>query len=230
MKKNGIFLLFFLLLLRHTFAQTRAEVLQEYDAALNRIKYASVCGFCFDGAARVPEQKRVGSEHSFFVQDQNVFLKVTDSRDKKTYYTRCFDIKNINGKLSINETVRIVPEIRAEGTWHFSKLGKKLNITVCTDTSCKNIPIPLYEITEKPLSVKDGILFSFKDGGKKTAENPAITFNTKAEPLVDTAVQAEKIRALFKLMEKDFAPSEIKEKRTEFEAVLKAAARQPILK
>ena len=52
------------------------ELVAEYDALLNRVRYVTQCGFCFDGLSFVGEVKNKGDEQSFFIEEIYVYLKV----------------------------------------------------------------------------------------------------------------------------------------------------------
>lgn len=228
MKKKMMIGLFFTLLLcgyTQTGKNGKKNTELEYEAALNRVRYAAVCGFCFDGITNINEQKTAGSKHSFFTQNRNVFLKVIDRADKTVYYTRCFDIKEVNGLLAVSETAVLYPEIKIDknGHWNFSKIGKNLNITICTDTACKNIPLPLYETTEKPVKVKDGILLLFKEETKLKTVKTDIQLNAKGLPALDIQKETEKTKKLLEKIKKDLSPLEIKEKEQALKAALQTA-------
>lgn len=196
-------------------------LLLEYEAVYNAVKYAKQCGFCYDGINRIAENKTEGSEHSFFVEEENIYLKVIHTTTKETYFTRCFDIKEINGILAINPSFRLKPQIIVDGHWKFSKIGKNLTITVCNDTSCRNIAIPLFEVTEKPEKVMDGIFFSFKEQSVKKPDSIHITLNAKAVPLIHIAEEQATMKTILKKMEQYFTASQIKEKEAEFNQLLK---------
>lgn len=197
------------------------KLLLEYEAVYNKVKYAKQCGFCYDGINKISESKTEGSEHSFFVEEENIYLKVMHTTTKETYFTRCFDIQEINGVLAINPSYKLKPQIIVDGHWKFLKMGKNLAITVCNDDTCRNIEIPLFEINEKPKKIMDGIFFSFKESSAKKPASIHISLNTKALPVINIKEEQAAMKSILKKMEQYFTASQIKEKETEFNTLLK---------
>lgn len=206
------------------FAETdeQRNILNEYNIVLNRVMYSKQSGFCFDGAEFIPELKTPGSETSFFIEAQNIYLKVINTAENKTYFTRCFDVKKIDDELAVNSEFKLYPLMTVTGHWNFFKLAKKLNVTICDDATCKNVEMTLYEINEKPLSVKNGIFFTFKDGAEKKAVNVQVVLNAKALPSVNINEEEKKAAAIFKKMENHFTSAQIQEKKKEFYNSLKS--------
>ncbi len=197
------------------------KLLLEYEAVYNKVKYSKQCGFCYDGINRIPESKTEGTEHSFFVEEENIYLKVINTITKETYFTRCFDIQELQGTLAINESFKLKPQITVDGHWNFSKMGKNLNITVCNDTTCRNIEIPLFEITAKPEKVIDGIFFRFKENSAKKPASIHISLNAKALPAINIKEEQAAMKTILKKMEKYFTASQIKEKEDAFNKLIK---------
>ncbi|AGT42823.1 hypothetical protein [Treponema pedis] len=222
MRIKKIFFFLTLFICFTAFAETTKEqnlILTEYTALLNRIKYSKQSGFCFDGTEFIAETETEGSEHSFFVAEKNIYIKVVNTEDKNTYFTRCFDIKEEVGYLAVNSKFKLQPSIPVTGHWNFIKIGKKLNVTVCTDETCRNIEITLYEINEKPLDVKDGIFFTFKKGAEKKAKNVNITLNAKALPSINIEKEKKEADIILKKMEAYFSKEQINAKKEELKKI-----------
>lgn len=66
-------------------------------------------------------------------------------------------------------------------------MGKKLNITVCDDNTCKNTELELYVIQGEPLTVTDGIFLTFAQGAEKKAETYTVSTNAKGLPEINLA-------------------------------------------
>lgn len=224
MKRKSIFLALTMIVVSSSvFAQTAKQkaLTDEYNRLLNRIQYAQVCGFCFDGTDMIPEVKTKGSEHSFFIENPNVYLKVQRVKDKKFFYTRCFELVEIAQKLYINENYALAPSIKTKGGhWNFLQLSKDLNVTVCTDQACQNVKLELYETNEKPIAVEDGIFVSFASDPKKCTGVKALV-NASSLPALDKSAELKKIDALLQTMEKYFTADEIKTLRSKVNTVTK---------
>lgn len=223
MKKNKILCsMFFLSLVFALWGNEGKKLLEDYEAVLSRIRYSKTSGFCYDGKTEIKEKMAEGSENSFFAEQKNIYLKVKNTKENKVYYTRCFDLKEYSGKLAAAENYQIEPVVKITGHWNFFKIGKKLNVTVCSGETCKNTEITLYEINEVPLEIKDGIFFKFDESKEKKASNFNITLNAKPMPVIDIKEEETKMNEIFKKMEKHFTPAQIKEKKEAFYKILKS--------
>lgn len=212
--KKNLTLTLMLLLGYFMFAEdcTQHKLLEEYNALYNRIKYAKQPGFCYDGLNKIKEEKVAGSEHSFYVTEENVYLQVVETDTKKIFYTRCFDITELGGQLAINSKFKLLPKIKIDGHWHFAKIGKTLNVIICSDENCINTEIPLYEINDTPIDIIDGIFLSFKDGVSKKASNAKISTKTKPMPVIDLQAEKTNIANLIKKMKGKISQKDIAEK------------------
>ncbi|MEL3903645.1 MAG: hypothetical protein P1P63_00795 [Treponemataceae bacterium] len=222
--------LFFLLVVGFTAlgflsAQTaeQKKLLLEYEALLNRVQYATQCGFCFDGKNHVGEEKTKGSEHSFFVAEQNVYLQVKNKKTGAIYYTRSFDLVDVNGSLAVNADYVVTQNIRITGHWNFFKMGKKLNVTVCTDNTCKNTEIDLYEINAKPVAVTDGVFLTFAKGVEKKAQIATVSINAKGVPVINLANEKKNAEVLLKKIKKTFSQSEYNKMQADLNATFTKA-------
>ncbi|UTC68425.1 MULTISPECIES: hypothetical protein [unclassified Treponema] len=224
MKKNKILCSMFVLfvLVFNLWGNEGKKLLEDYETVLTRIRYSKTSGFCHDGKTRIKEEKVKGSENSFFAEKTNIYLKVKHTKENKVYYTRCFDLKEYGGKLAAAANYQIEPAVKITGHWNFFKIGKKLNITVCSGETCKNTEMTLYEINGEPAEIKDGIFFKFDESKEKKAVNFAIALNEKPMPIIDVKEEEAKMNEILKKMEKHFTAAQIKEKKEAFSKALKA--------
>lgn len=218
MKKNKILYSIFLVFIAvfSLWGNEGSKLLEDYETVLMRIRYSKTSGFCHDGKTEIREEKIKGSENSFFTEQKNIYLKVKNIKENKVYYTRCFELQEDNGKLAAAANYQIEPAVKITGHWNFFKIGKKLNITVCSGEKCKNTEMTLYEINETPKNIKDGIFFEFDESEKKEALNFSISLNAKPMPIIDIKEEEAKMNEILKKMEKYFTAAQIKEKKDAF--------------
>ena len=224
MKKNKILYSIFFLsaAIFNLWGNERTKLLENYETALMRIRYSKTSGFCHDGKTGIKEETVKGGENSFFIEQTNIYLKVKNIKENKVYYTRCFELQDDNGKLAAAVNYQIEPAVKIRGHWNFFKIGKKLNITVCSGEKCKNTEMTLYEINETPRKIKDGIFFEFDESEKKEALNFNVTLNTKPMPAIDIKAEEAKMNEILKKMEQYFTAAQIKEKKEAFYKTLKS--------
>ena len=201
------------------------ELVAEYDALLNRVRYATKCGFCFDGRSFVGEVKNKGGEQSFFIEEKNVYLKVKSKKNGATSFTRCFDLTEQNGVLAVNAEYVLTQKIPLASHWNFFKMGKKLNITVCDDNTCKNTELELYVIQGEPLTVTDGIFLTFAQGAEKKAETYTVSINAKGLPEINLADEKKFAETLLKKMQAVFPESQFSKMKAELNAAFKKAGK-----
>lgn len=197
----------------------------EYDALLNRVRYAEQCGFCFDGQNSVDEVKTQGGENTFFVEEKNIYLQVKNKKNSTVYYTRCFDLVETNGSLAVNADYVLTQNVRLDGHWNLFTMGNKLNATVCTDKTCKNTQIELYEINAKPVSVTDGIFLTFPSGTEKKAENANISTQSKGMPQINLADEKKNADILMKKMRSVFSLSQCTQMQTDLDTAFKKVSK-----
>lgn len=219
-KKILFFFLFFIYLTLSAQTETQKKLIEEYEALLNRVRYSKQVGFCFDGKNFITEVKTKGNEHSFFLQNKNIYLKVVNIKTGETYFTRCFELSVIDGVLAVNKDYRL-KQTRVKDNWSFFKLGKNLNINLCSGTTCKNINVELYEITEKPTSVKDGLFLTFLRCNEKQAVNIDPDINYKALSDFDFVKEQKNADFLMSKIRACFPASEATQMQKTLDEVLK---------
>ncbi|MEL3909366.1 MAG: hypothetical protein P1P64_10235 [Treponemataceae bacterium] len=221
--KKKILLVFCFFIYLTLSAQTvnQKKLIEEYNALLNRVRYSKHSGFCFDGQNFITEIKTKGNEHSFFLDNKTIYLKVVNVKTGETYFTRCFELSVINGVLAVNKNYRLEQNIRVKDDWSFFRLGKNLNLSICSGTTCKNISLDLYEIIGKPLSVKDGLFLTFPKGTEKQAFNVNPTVNYKAIPEFDLAKEQKNAKSLMGKIRANFSENEALKMQKDLDEVFK---------
>ncbi len=222
MKKN-ILISILLLLTLCIFAEnsTQKELEQEYNRIYNRVKYCKSNGFCFDGKNKIKEVKEKAGENSFFIEKDNVYIKVYNKTMNKYFYSRHFELKCIKGKLVLEENYEVEPSISLKGHWSVFQIGNILSVTLCGRNTCKNFEVELYEINAKPISIQDGVFYEFKEADVKLAKNFKLKLNSKAKPDINIKIEKEEMNKILKKMSKYFTKKQIADKKKAFDSLIK---------
>ena len=218
-------LVFFAIFGMNLTAQTdvKAKIQDEYDICLRRISNSTVCGFYYDGEDFIPEKKVQGSDHSFYIENPNVYIKVIDKATGMPMFTRCFEFTDVDGYLGVGNN-QLEQKIALDGDhWNFFKMTKQLYITVCSETTCTNTAIPLYEIKGKPESVKDLVFLTFKKGAEKRITQVTFALKSKGVPDLDFVQESRNIISIVKKLTSVFSYEETAAMKTKLEAALQVA-------
>lgn len=220
--------LFLLLIGFSIFAETtiQKELLSEYEYILSRIRYSNTSGFCFDGKTKIPQIQSSGKENTFYIEDSDVYLKVINKQDNTIYYTRHFELNIAAGKLAINSNYIISPSIKLEDHFSLLKLGNKLNVSICTENTCRNEALQFFKIKATPLKIVDGIFFIFNEKNVKPINSDiTIILNKTSKPDIDITKEEKNIRNVLDKMTPHFNADEIKTKTEKVEQLLQGISK-----